>query len=341
MPLPKPGTSEPHDAFLARCMGDEVMNSEYAERDERFAVCNSLWEKKTMGAFHKSYGDAIGPLGLPMKSDVARDLEATLKGLDGDCKSYLAAQPEGIGRKARAAEIEFVKNVMADISVITTGGVDLDNEVVAQDGLDFAPFEKNGKPVTMAHNYQLPTVARAQWVVRQPNCHKAKTEFHARPGEDVLPKEAPWFPSVAFHYVKELGMRGRSIGFVPTAIRVPTKADIEARPELGKAKLIIAKAKVFEYAITGTPCNQEAMVEMVCKAAKAGIIPPREMLDALGIVAGDFGGVEAAADGLRPPADETKVMTRAEVREAIRKGIEGINLAELIGDARDRLRGKI
>lgn len=45
MPLPKPGGNEAKDDFLHRCMGEEVMVSEYLDEKQRYAVCNNLWSK--------------------------------------------------------------------------------------------------------------------------------------------------------------------------------------------------------------------------------------------------------------------------------------------------------
>jgi cation transport regulator ChaB len=45
MPIPIPGDKEDRDTFINRCMGDDVMNREYKERDQRYAVCTSQWEK--------------------------------------------------------------------------------------------------------------------------------------------------------------------------------------------------------------------------------------------------------------------------------------------------------
>ena len=39
MPIPKPSPGEPGDDFLARCMGDETMVSEYPDQDQRYAIC--------------------------------------------------------------------------------------------------------------------------------------------------------------------------------------------------------------------------------------------------------------------------------------------------------------
>ena len=49
MPLPEPGEKEPESAFVSRCMGNEVMNTEFTERAQRYAVCQSQWRRKKGG----------------------------------------------------------------------------------------------------------------------------------------------------------------------------------------------------------------------------------------------------------------------------------------------------
>lgn len=46
MPLPKPKTEETKDEFIERCMSHEQMKDEYKDKDQRLAVCFSLWEKE-------------------------------------------------------------------------------------------------------------------------------------------------------------------------------------------------------------------------------------------------------------------------------------------------------
>ena len=46
MPLPKPRSGETKAKFMQRCMGSEVMNKEYEDTDQRYAVCNTQWENK-------------------------------------------------------------------------------------------------------------------------------------------------------------------------------------------------------------------------------------------------------------------------------------------------------
>ena len=48
MPLPKPRAGESNNQFLNRCMIDDTMNSEYPNRSQRFAICNSLLSSKGM-----------------------------------------------------------------------------------------------------------------------------------------------------------------------------------------------------------------------------------------------------------------------------------------------------
>ncbi len=53
MPLPKPKNDEDKKDFLDRCMADEVMNTEYPDNKQRYAICNQIWtdkdkEKKSM-----------------------------------------------------------------------------------------------------------------------------------------------------------------------------------------------------------------------------------------------------------------------------------------------------
>lgn len=46
MPLPKPIEEEIDDAFLARCMSDEIMTNEYPNEEQRYAVCVRQLEER-------------------------------------------------------------------------------------------------------------------------------------------------------------------------------------------------------------------------------------------------------------------------------------------------------
>ncbi len=43
MPLPKPNEDENEKEFIARCMGDDTMTSDYKDNEQRLAVCFSQW----------------------------------------------------------------------------------------------------------------------------------------------------------------------------------------------------------------------------------------------------------------------------------------------------------
>lgn len=46
MPIPSPKDGETRKEFLSRCMGNEVMVSEYEDNKQRYAVCNSQWRRR-------------------------------------------------------------------------------------------------------------------------------------------------------------------------------------------------------------------------------------------------------------------------------------------------------
>ena len=42
----KPQEDEGHGDFMQRCMGSGTMNEEYPDSDQRYAVCQSIWDDK-------------------------------------------------------------------------------------------------------------------------------------------------------------------------------------------------------------------------------------------------------------------------------------------------------
>lgn len=57
MPIPKPGKKEKKSDFMDRCMEDDVMNREYPQAKQRFAICNRQWQnrnKSTLGDLIKA-----------------------------------------------------------------------------------------------------------------------------------------------------------------------------------------------------------------------------------------------------------------------------------------------
>ncbi len=47
MPLPTPKNDEKPEAFILRCMDDRVMNEEFPRADQRLAVCETQWQRRT------------------------------------------------------------------------------------------------------------------------------------------------------------------------------------------------------------------------------------------------------------------------------------------------------
>lgn len=291
-----------------------------------------------------SNGQTEGPLGLPMKDEVARLVDGLLKSLDADCRSFLEKQTGGIARRAKApASVDLKPGERADISIINTATLDLDREVVLPAGGDWSYFAKNGGRVTWCHDYALPDVGRNLWMVRSssPDGWKAKTCYHERPPLDVLPESQPWFPDVVNYYVQELGLKGKSIGFVPTEIRRPTAADIKARPELEQANYIIGKWVGLEYAVAPIQCNPDAVVDMVSKARAKGLQPPAAMATGFGVVVPEWGGAGKGHGTQPPPAVQDKVLSAHQVREIVRKRVAAINIGQMVADALDARRGRV
>lgn len=46
MPLPKPRKGETKEKFIERCMSDSVMKTEFPNIKQRYAVCNTQWNKR-------------------------------------------------------------------------------------------------------------------------------------------------------------------------------------------------------------------------------------------------------------------------------------------------------
>jgi HK97 family phage prohead protease len=105
MPLPKPKKDENHDDFIDRCMSDEIMNSEFPDNKQRFAVCQVNWEHKdkrsdsNMEELRKaiSYQAAHGKIGYVDEPWDGPKMEANLKGDEtGDYykKAFAYIDPE-------------------------------------------------------------------------------------------------------------------------------------------------------------------------------------------------------------------------------------------------------
>ena len=57
MPLPKKRKDESKNDFIDRCMGDEVMNNEFSNTKQRYAICMAEWKRKKSNASEDSDPD--------------------------------------------------------------------------------------------------------------------------------------------------------------------------------------------------------------------------------------------------------------------------------------------
>ena len=289
------------------------------------------------------YGGCEGPLGFPMKDAVAHAVEGIIKSLDTDCRSFLeshrAKAADGtalnVCRVGKAAEgLEFSDAALRDISFITTEAVDLDGEVLFADGGAWTYFERNGKQVTWCHQYTELPVGNCLWLKQFEHLGhegwKAATEYHAQP--DWF--EGNWFPRIVYHYVAHCDLKGKSIGFVPLAVRKPTAKDIQARPWLDGVDLIIPQWIGLEYAVAPIQCNPDTVVTWVQKAALDGIETPELMLKSFGVTA------EQLKAAVAPPAALVRAAAAAAAKatEAHRK--ELVARDRTIAELQEKLKAK-
>lgn len=229
-----------------------------------------------METLHKFYKKSFctGPLGFPMRSDDAFELETLVKEAEanggGYQKTFLTS--EDFICKAKDDDLPHTALVTC-----TTGDVDRDAEVVDAKGLNLKLYQKN-KVIAWAHDYSIPPIGRSLWEKLDGNTLKAKIKFADRP-ED-FPEMAEWFPDTIFALANQQIIKGISIGFLSLDASAPTEKDITANPALVSAKRIIRKSMLLEISVCPIGCNPSALIEQVNK----GLVSS-EYLDKWGIVA--------------------------------------------------------
>ena len=258
----------------------------------------------------KIYGDTEGPLGLPMRDDVASEVEGILKALPEDCRELVADGPMRVAKGARVAED---MDPRTEVAFVTTDAVDRDNEVVLARGGDWAHWRKN-PVVTWAHMYDMLPLGRGHWIKAAQKDDRdgllAKTEYRDKPEE----WPSIWFPDAVWHYVRHGDLPGRSIGFIPQEVRPPLEKEIRNRPELAGVSRVVAKYLGLEYAVCPVQSNPEALLELSAKGLKMpthldsyGIILPdppatlEEMREVIEIKVGPEGETEASGDAETEP----------------------------------------
>ncbi len=207
-----------------------------------------------------STGNAHGPLGFPLTDRQAFAVESILKLLPRD--EVFRYRKAIVGK----APTELMAGERSDVSWISEESPDRDREVVIARGMNDAHYQLN-PIVTLNHQYEVPPVGRSLWRrrIKDGNLHgiKAKTHYPARPAD--WPAENDWPPDIAFTLVKADLLRGKSIGFLPTKVHVPTEAEREQRG-WSQVNLVIDEWILLEYACVFLPAQQHAVVDSVSKS---------------------------------------------------------------------------
>jgi len=266
-----------------------------------------------MSKYHstKAYGDCEGPLGFPMRSDCAKDLEDEIEALPSDCKELIQDGPLRITCAAKG--IETIEGERADVSTVTTEAVDRDSEVVLAFGGDWGQFRKN-PVVPFAHDYRSLPVGRCLWVKRAnaPRGWIAKTQYTAAPEGWT----APWLPEAVWHMVRSGDLPGKSIGFIPREVRAPSRSEIDVRPEFANVSRVITKWLALEYSVVPAQSNPDALVQAVSKSAAGALLAPA--LEAWGIVIPEGRAIPAATEAaIELPAYEPRIVDPSWTRTQI------------------------
>jgi hypothetical protein len=291
-----------------------------------------------MDYLRQYYGSCEGPLGFPMQDRQATVVDTLLKSLPkGKEFEYRRLSGE------KLAATETSPGERSDVSWITTESPDRQNEVVIAKGMNDSQFALN-PIVTLNHCYHMPPVGKSLWRKRAKDGAlvgiKAKTQYPPIPAN--WPEGEEWPPDCAFSLVQADLLRGKSIGFLPTAVHVPTREERErAIPHGGEAakawqnvNLVIDEWILLEYACVFLPAQQNAVVENVSKALSD---IPKNFAKALGLQ-----GVRGQGSGVSEE-DRIAFTALSELEKSIARQITEWkpDIHQAIQDALDRHRGRV
>ncbi len=213
-----------------------------------------------MASFMKAYFDTEGPYGLPMKDKQAQALERRLREVPRE-KAYEFRRLQLGGGLS-----ELQPGERADVSWITEETPDRMGDVVLARGMDDSHFQLN-PIVTLNHCYYQPPVGRSLWRrrLREGSRHGVKAKTHYPPRPASWPA-SDWLPDLAFELVRAGLLCGKSIGFFPLQVRLPTAEEIARRPEMKQVRHVIERWLLAEYACCYLPAQPHAVVEAVSRS---------------------------------------------------------------------------
>ena len=283
MPLPKPNDGETQDEFMSRCMGNETMNSEYPEQDQRSAVCATQWDKKDDAPEPEAEADGKDIGVIENKADTAGAVEVRERDRRKVVCQY---KVNSIDRTEKTA-----------VFTINSDHVDRDKEVVLPSGAKLAHYERN--PVVLwGHDYSGLPIGKALWT------RKVKED-----GRSVLVSKVKFAPTdfaaQVFELVAEGFIQTASVGFIPDDFsgRAPKEAELKSFPDWVHAERVFDSWELLEWSVVPVPSNPMALARSVMSGKIT--LPKGMSLSGMGIGdAAEADPVPSEYSGWEPDAHE-------------------------------------
>jgi hypothetical protein len=225
-----------------------------------------------MSSFDKTYGSE-GPLGFPLSSKQAKNLETLLKALPRTKefeyrKTILLKSPSEVKAEERS-----------DVSWISTETPDRYEHVMFAKGMNDSQYAMN-PIVTLNHDYQAPPIGRSLWrkYFKDGDTKgiKAKTVYPPMPA--TWPTGETWIPDKVFAQIQAGLLNAKSIGWLPTKAHYADTKDVKENNWPAGA-LIVEEWLLVEYAVGSIGVNPETVTETVTKTVApepAAVIPLSE-----------------------------------------------------------------
>jgi hypothetical protein len=144
---------------------------------------------------------------------------------------------------------------------------------------------------------------------------------------------------------QEGGCTGKSIGFLPTSMRPPTKQEVESRPALKACNVIIDKWKLLEFSVAPVPANPEALTISCSKHIADPAL--RELIVLTSKSMSEPTEPEAVIEPEPQPKPITPFVTAETIRKALLAETEAFKAAlpgmtqEIFSESLDRARGRV
>jgi hypothetical protein len=247
-----------------------------------------------------------GPLGFPMSSKQAKNLETLLKALPRTKefeyrKTVLVKQPTEVKPAERS-----------DVSWISTQTPDRYDHVVMAKGMNDSQYAMN-PIVTLNHDYTATPIGRSLWrkyyTDGETTGIKAKTIYPMMPA--AWPANEAWLPDKVFAQIEAGLLNAKSIGWLPIKLHYAEAKEVVAN-DWPAQTLVIDEWLLVEYAVGAIGVNPETVTETVTKTPE----PP-------------------------PPAAPVQFLTLEAFENALKRRIEAHSIAKIVEDVLDKKRGRI